>query len=112
MICERCDQSIQAGELYHRAHRADQGVLDGVAMPSVVGEVIVHDYPCPTRIEIRDGHVIMNGEDIGPESNFSPAYTGGLSTAMAMVDAAVEKLKCCEGGPQWGHAWPCPKCPD
>lgn len=20
--------------------------------------------------------------------------------------------KCCEGGPQWGHAWNCPKAPD
>lgn len=19
---------------------------------------------------------------------------------------------CCGGGPQWGHAWECPKCPD
>lgn len=19
---------------------------------------------------------------------------------------------CCGGGPQWGHAWSCPKCPD
>lgn len=26
----------------------------------------------------------------------------------------VEELqqKCCNGGPQWGHAWDCPKCPD
>jgi hypothetical protein len=20
--------------------------------------------------------------------------------------------RCCAGGPQWGHAWDCPKCPD
>jgi hypothetical protein len=26
--------------------------------------------------------------------------------------AALENPPCCEGGPQWGHAWSCPKCPD
>lgn len=114
MICARCDQAIEVGELYHHAHRATQGVLDGIAIPSVVGDVIVHDYPCPTRIEIRDGRVIMNGQDIGLESHFAPAYTGGLATAKEMLNAAVDNLKpqCCEGGPQWGHAWTCPKCPD
>ncbi|MDO3058493.1 MULTISPECIES: hypothetical protein [Mycobacteriaceae] len=25
---------------------------------------------------------------------------------------ALENPPCCEGGPQWGHAWTCPKCPD
>lgn len=25
---------------------------------------------------------------------------------------ALESPPCCEGGPQWGHAWTCPKCPD
>lgn len=23
-----------------------------------------------------------------------------------------KKPSCCGGGPQWGHAWDCPKCPD
>lgn len=82
MICERCDQEIEVGELYHRAHRASQGVLDGVAMPSVVGEVIVHDFPCPTRYEIRDGHVFVNGADIGPESMYSTSHPALLADAV------------------------------
>lgn len=24
----------------------------------------------------------------------------------------IVKQTCCAGGPQWGHAWECPKCPD
>ncbi len=36
------------------------------------------------------------------------------------LQRVVDKIKkeeqsskqCCEGGPQWGHAWDCPKCPD
>jgi hypothetical protein len=33
---------------------------------------------------------------------------------MALADALeeLENPPCCNGGPQWGHAWECPKCPD
>lgn len=26
--------------------------------------------------------------------------------------ASPHPMSCCDGGPQWGHAWNCPKCPD
>jgi hypothetical protein len=36
-----------------------------------------------------------------------------LITYIANLEARLAKEeKCCEGGPQWGHAWDCPKCPD
>lgn len=31
--------------------------------------------------------------------------------AMHQCDKATPPA-CCGGGPQWGHAWGCPKCPD
>ena len=36
-------------------------------------------------------------------------------TAQSELRAAIlasKGVSCCEGGPQWGHAWSCPKCPD
>jgi hypothetical protein len=28
------------------------------------------------------------------------------------VSIGLRVVRCCEGGPQWGHAWGCPKCPE
>jgi len=31
---------------------------------------------------------------------------------MATHEVPPEETTCCAGGPQWGHTWECPKCPD
>lgn len=36
-------------------------------------------------------------------------YAAERRLAVPLDDAAAS---CCRGGPQWGHAWDCPKCPD
>ena len=50
--CERCGQALAAGDLYHRAHRADEGTINGTSLSALVGDVIVHDYPCPEALTI------------------------------------------------------------
>jgi hypothetical protein len=42
-------------------------------------------------------------------STETPGQPGEDPTGHA---AEAKELPCCEGGPQWGHAWNCPKCPD
>lgn len=49
---------------------------------------------------------------------FKAGEREGLKRGEEIAKRAIElremlvKPKCCEGGPQWGHAWDCKKCPD
>jgi len=90
VICERCDQEIETGELYHKAYKAGSDEGDANFQP-LNGSVTVHDFPCPTRFEVRDGHVYVNGADIGPESMYSASHPAinSAKTAAAFVEEFV-----------------------
>jgi hypothetical protein len=45
----------------------------------------------------------------------TPGTMGLLWRIMRDMNERLAKLEnppCCAGGPQWGHAWNCPECPD
>lgn len=91
LICGRCDQVIEDGELYHRAFKRGQDDSNA-NFQAITGSVAVHDFPCPTRFEVRDGRVIMNGADIGPESMYSPSHPALVSAAVKdALEASVSR---------------------
>lgn len=63
MICATCNQSIEPGQLYHYAHRRSPG--DSIGVLVIVGSEPVHEHPCPVRCEIINGHLFVNGIDMG-----------------------------------------------
>lgn len=71
MICERCKQPIDDGQLYHYVMRRDSK-SDDVNIHVAVGNLPVHDGTCPQRVELVDGHLFINGVDFGamPEQPF------------------------------------------
>lgn len=38
--------------------------------------------------------------------------TATEAAGVCFVGQQDTKPSCCGGGPQWGHAWTCPQCPD
>lgn len=83
MICEICNTKINIGDL----------TLHDISFGTV------HASCCGPE---RESYVNLDtGEPIGPDD---PIPTGKPWTE------ADEP--CCDGGPQWGHAWSCPHCPD
>lgn len=78
MKCARCDQPIEPGQLYHEAIRAgDLSIRNREA-------VLVHDYPCPARIVIVDGHLFPDGVGQGSVRYWS------LGPMSLMVQAPVQ----------------------
>lgn len=59
-----------------------------------------------------DKLIITTGDDVS-----KVVWTGEKLEELQRVVDKIKKeeqssKQCCEGGPQWGHAWDCPKCPD
>lgn len=82
MICATCKQPIEAGQLYHYAMLRRSEDDGGVHV--IVGNEPVHEYPCPVRCEVVDGHLIVGGIDMGDIRQF-----GGEVMALPSVDPAT-----------------------
>ena len=79
---------------------------------------VVGEYPCGEALTRFAALVRAQAlEDAARVADKYAAMTDwpGL-TNFGNCAAAIRALgpapKCCAGGPQWGHAWDCPKCPD
>lgn len=74
MICARCDQPIELGQLYHQVQRhTDAHSEDPKAWPTGSDLFIaVHDYPCPTRIAIVGGEVKVDSQLVAEGTEIWP----------------------------------------
>lgn len=64
LTCARCNQPIEPGHLYQYVIRAEPDVG---SFEVIRGNLPVHDYPCPTRMAIVGGRVVLDDGDIGSE---------------------------------------------
>jgi hypothetical protein len=60
-------------------------------------------------LDSKDFYELMQAYRWADRRGDAPAET---VAAFEAVKDYVRKQKCCADGPQWGHAWDCPKCPD
>lgn len=93
MICVTCNQSIEPGQLYHYAIRATPEI-EGGTVRVVVGDQPVHEYPCPIRCEIVDGHLMIAGVDMGDVRAAPPS----VGHPQEWIDKRVAKVKAYPAG--------------
>lgn len=71
----------------------------------------------PQRVEMRCALTLGLIRDLVKETEHMPdtaAVGVTMSSGIPVGIWAGQELaanKCCSGGPQWGHAWNCPKVP-
>lgn len=65
MICARCDLPIEEGQLYHYALRANPAIETGNFRSVFDLDLPVHEAPCPPKMEIVNGHLMIAGVDMG-----------------------------------------------
>lgn len=134
MICERCKQPIEVGQLYHQVQRhTDSQSASSADWPNS-GDLyrVVHDYPCPPPMPvyepIPDADLRMDvftpggvrvihlptGIQAVVRDDEEPLPLAAKAKAVEQIQQhlAAQPPECCGGGPQWGHQWGCPKCPD
>lgn len=106
MKCPECVSSGQRSKLYNRGSTS---TLMGGGMPyyDEEGEYHAHDpNKVTTGWECSNGHSFF-------ETHMRPCPNRTCEYGKTEDQIAEQKKpECCGGGPQWGHQFSCPKCPD
>lgn len=111
--------SITVGELERQARR-ERPVVPVEPILLGVHECRIYPMPQPPHIEaeIRAGRLVLSvadGEVLsvpmlqGPAAPDVVADEADTGPIIGFLPAAPA---CCGGGPQWGHTFDCPQCPD